>query len=147
MSRPPLPIGSWGSISTSVERTDDKGKPSAYRAKTKFRDHDGHVRVVSAFGKNKSAAERALLKKLQDRAKTSQSGELTAMHKITPLLDLWEKRFEGLIADGKRSPTTLDTYRRSLKNHIRPAIGELRIGEATTPRLDTVLAKIKTTAG
>ncbi|TDO47147.1 phage integrase family protein [Kribbella sp. VKM Ac-2527] len=147
MSRPPLPIGSWGSISTSVERTDDKDRPVAYRAKTKFRDHDGHVRVVSAFGKNKTAAERALLKKLQDRARTSQSGELTAMHKINHLLDLWEKRFEGLVADGTRSPTSLDTYRRALKNHIRPALGELRIGEATTPRIDTALTKIKNKAG
>ncbi|WP_327633063.1 hypothetical protein OHB24_23950 [Kribbella sp. NBC_00482] len=104
MSRPPLPIGTWGSISTIVERTDDKGKPVAYRAKTKFRDHDGHVRVVSAFGKTKTAAERSLLKKLQDRSRTSQSGELTAMHKVSHLLDLWEKRFEGPVADGTRSP-------------------------------------------
>ena len=68
------------------------------------------------------------------------------MHKIDHLLDLWEKRFEGLVADGKRSPTSLDTYRRAIRNHIRPALGELRIGEATTPRIDTVLTKIKTTA-
>src|SRR4051794_13991616 len=101
MSRPPLPLGSWGSISTSVERTDDKGRPVAYRAKAKFRDHDGHVRPVSAFGKTKTAAERALLKKLQDRARTKQSGELTAMHKISHLIDLWEKKFEERIADGK----------------------------------------------
>ncbi len=147
MSRPPLPIGSWGSISTSVEKTDDKASLSPTAPKTKFRDHDGHVRVVSAFGKTKTAAERALLTKLQDRAKTSQSGELTAMHKISHLLDLWEKRFEGLVADGTRSPTSLDTYRRAIKNHIRPALGELRIGEATTPRIDTVLSKIKNTAG
>lgn len=33
MSRQPLPIGTWGSISTCVERTDDKGKPDV--------DHDG----------------------------------------------------------------------------------------------------------
>ena len=57
------------------------------------------------------------------------------------------EEFEGLIADDKRSPTSLDTYRRSLKNHIRPALGELRIGEATPPRIDTALTKIKTTAG
>jgi hypothetical protein len=102
---------------------------------------------VTAVGRSKTAAEQALLKKLQDRAKTSRSGELTAMHKINHLLDLWDQRFEALIADGKRSPTSLDTYRRALKNHVRPALGELRIGEATTPRIDTVLAKIKTTAG
>ncbi|MEU4291872.1 helix-turn-helix domain-containing protein [Kribbella sp. NPDC026596] len=147
MSRSPLPIGTWGSISTSVERTDDKGKPVAYRSKAKFRDHDGHVRVVSAFGKTKTAAERALQTRLQDRAKTTQSGDLTTMHKINHLLDLWEQRFERLVADGKRSPTSLDTYRRAIKNHVRPALGEYRIGEATTPRIDTVIAKIKTTAG
>jgi hypothetical protein len=105
------------------------------------------VRPVTAHGKNKTAAERALLKKLQNRAKASQSGELTAMHRITHLLDLWETRFEGLVADGKRSPTSLDTYRRAIKNHIRPALGELRIGVATTPRIDTVITKIKTAAG
>jgi len=51
------------------------------------------------------------------------------------------------VADGTRSPTSLDTYRRALKNHIRPALGELHISEATTPRLDTVLTKIKDQAG
>ena len=115
MSRPPLPIGTWGSISTRVEKADAKGKPVRYLSKANFRDHDGHVRDVTAFGKTKTAAERALLKKLQDRARTNQSGQLTAMPKINHLLDLWKKRFEGLVADGKRSPTSLDTYRRALK--------------------------------
>ncbi|WP_328522632.1 helix-turn-helix domain-containing protein [Kribbella sp. NBC_00359] len=147
MSRPPLPIGTWGSISTKVIKTDKNGKPVKHQSQTKFRDHDGRVRQVSAVGTSKTGAENALKKKLQDRARTNQSGELTAMHKINHLLDLWEKRFEGLVSDGTRSPTSLDTYRRALKNHIRPAIGELRIGEATTPRLDTVLSKIKNTAG
>jgi hypothetical protein len=59
---------------------------------------------VSAFGKTKTAAERALLKKLQDRARTNQSGDLTAMHKINYLLDLWETKFEEMVADGTRSP-------------------------------------------
>jgi hypothetical protein len=76
----------------------------------------------------------------------NQSGELTALHKLNRLFDLWEQRFEALIADGKRSPTSLDTYRGALKNHVRPALGELRIGEAT-PRIETALAEIKTTAG
>ncbi|MFI6833640.1 helix-turn-helix domain-containing protein [Kribbella sp. NPDC050241] len=147
MPRAPLPIGTWGAISTWVVQTDDKGKAVKHKSQARFRDHDGRLRPVSAYEKTKTAAERALLTKLQDRAKTNQSGELTSMHKINHLLDLWEKRFEGLVSDGTRSPTSLDTYRRALKNHIRPALGELRIGEATTPRLDTVLAKIKTMSG
>ena len=89
MSRAPLPIGTWGSISTRVVKTDAKGKPVRYLSKANFRDHDGQVRDVTAFGKTKTAAERRLLlQKLHDRARTNQSGELTAMHKINHLLDL-----------------------------------------------------------
>jgi integrase len=69
------------------------------------------------------------------------------MHKISHLIDLWEKKFEERIADGKRSPTSLDTSRRAIKNHIRPALAELRIGEATTQRIDTAITKIKDRAG
>jgi hypothetical protein len=87
-----------------------------------------------------------LLRKLQDRAKTGQSGELTAMHKINHLLDLWEEKFQEQIADGTRSPTSLDTYQPVIKNHVRLALGELRIGEANTPRVDTVISKIKKNA-
>ncbi|GAA0943424.1 hypothetical protein GCM10009554_36640 [Kribbella koreensis] len=147
MARPPLPIGTWGRISTKVMKTDTKGKPVSVRAKTNFRDHDGQVRDVTAYAKTATAAERALLKKLQDRAKTGQGGELTAMHKINHLIDLWITKFGQQIADGTRSPTSLDTYLRAIKNHVRPALGELRIGEATTPRIDTVISKIKKNAG
>jgi hypothetical protein len=145
MPRPPFPIGSWGRISTSIRQTDENGKPVSVRAKANFRDHDGQLRDVTAYGKTATAAERALLKRLQDRAKTGQSGELTAMHKIPHLLDLWEQKFEEQIADGKRSPTSLDTYRRAID--VRPALGEIRIGEANTPRIDKVISTIKKTAG
>ncbi|GAA3114294.1 hypothetical protein GCM10010530_41090 [Kribbella aluminosa] len=50
------------------------------------------------------ARARAVRWDLQDRAKTNQSGELTALHKINHPPDLWEKRFESQIADPKRSP-------------------------------------------
>jgi|1185.fasta_scaffold1039922_1 hypothetical protein len=44
MSRPPLPNGSWGVISTRVEKTDTRGGPITYLSKARMRDHDGHVR-------------------------------------------------------------------------------------------------------
>jgi hypothetical protein len=66
MPRPPLPIGSWGRISTSIRQTDKNGKPVSHRSSARFRDHDGQVRPVTAYGKTPTAAERALLKKLQD---------------------------------------------------------------------------------
>jgi integrase len=147
MSRAPLPIGTWGRIHARAEKRDDKGEPVSYRAQAKFRDHDGVTRPVSAFGKTKTAAERAVLKKLQDRAKTGHGGDLTAMHKINHLLDLWIEKFKEQIADGSRSPTSLDTYLRAIRNHVRPALGELRIGEVNTPRVDTVISKIKKNTG
>jgi hypothetical protein len=147
MPRPPLPIGSWGKISTKVTKTDAKGKAIGHMAKANFRDHDGQVRDVRAAGRTASAAEQALLAKLRDRSKVSQAGALTAMHKVSHLIDLWEKKFEERIADGSRSPTSLDTYRRAIKNHIRPAFAELRIGEATTQRIDTAITKIKHRSG
>ena len=69
------------------------------------------------------------------------------MHKIDHLLDLWEAKFKEQIADGTRSPTSLETYQRAIKNHVRPALGQVRIGEANTPRVDTVIAQIKKNAG
>ena len=88
-----------------------------------------------------------MLKKLQDRAKTGHGSELTAMHKISHLLDLWVEKFKEQIADGSRSPTSLETYLRAVRNHVRPALGELRIGEVNTPRVDTVISKIKKNTG
>ncbi|MER7243183.1 hypothetical protein [Kribbella sp. NPDC000426] len=147
MPRTPLPIGTWGEISTRPLKTTKNHKPAKHLAHARFRDHDGKVRAVTATGTTKTAARTALCLKLQNRARTNHSGELTAAHKVNDLLDLWERRFENLVADGTRSPTSLATYRRALKNHVRPAIGELHIGEATTQRLDTVLTTIKNHAG
>jgi hypothetical protein len=87
MARPPIPLGSWGEISRWPVATDAKGKPTKYKAQARFRDADGHLRPVSAYGKTRTAAERALLKKLQDRARTGHSDGLTAMHKIGVLID------------------------------------------------------------
>jgi hypothetical protein len=37
----------------------------------------------------------------------------------------------------------VDTYRRQLKNHVLPAMGEVRLGECTTPLVDKVIGAIK----
>jgi hypothetical protein len=97
MPRTPLPIGTWGEISTRTMKpnmTKKNGKPVKHLAHARFRDHDGKVRAVTATGTTNTAARTALLLKLQNRAKTNRSAELTAAHKVNQLLDLWERRFE-----------------------------------------------------
>jgi site-specific recombinase XerC len=56
-------------------------------------------------------------------------------------------KFKGLVDEGQRSPTSLDTYRRHLRNHVLPALGEVRLGEAGTPLIDRVVSAIKRSAG
>jgi hypothetical protein len=69
------PLGSWGEISTWITKTDARGKPIKHKSQAKFRDHDGHVRQVSAYGKNKNATERSLLTKLQPAVSEGNIGE------------------------------------------------------------------------
>ena len=76
MPRTPLPIGTWGEISTRTMKTTKKGKPVMHLAHARFRDQDGRVRAVTATGTTKTAARTALLTKLQNRAETNHSGEL-----------------------------------------------------------------------
>ena len=147
MSRPPLPIGTWGNISTRVEKTDAKGKPSPA-----CRRPGSATTTVTCDRSPPSARPRPPPSATYSRSSRTAPRPTSPANsprctRLPTSFDLWEKRFEGLVADGKYSPTSLDTYRRAIKNHIRPALGEFRIGEATTPRIDTVLTKIKTTAG
>jgi integrase len=140
-------LGTWGKIRTHVLKADARGKAISHRAIANYRDLDGQVRPVSAVGKTKTAAENNLREKLKRRAKTRGAGDLTALRRFRQAVVLWETKFEELVADGRRSPTSLETHRRHLKNHVLPAMGDVRLGEANTPVVDRVVAAIKRRAG
>jgi integrase len=143
MGRSPLPIGTWGKIRVYPSHYDAKGKPDTFRAMTRYRDFDGRTRTVTAYGKSKTAAENNLRTKLKERTATGRSGELTALHRFSDAADLWMEKFRAMVADGKRSPSSLETYERQLRNHVLPALGEVRLGEATTPLVDRVIGAIR----
>lgn len=143
MPRAPMPIGTWGLIRTYPVGQDLKGKPLRVRAMAKYRDYDGVVRLVEASGKSATHATQNLRTKLQNRAGAGRHGELTGLTRFSDAAELWLRKMEGLVADGRRSPGTVDTYRRQLRNHVLPALGEVRLGEATTPLIDKVVGAIK----
>jgi hypothetical protein len=65
-------------------------------------------------------------------------------------VDLSARRVTQLslkVADGRRAPSTRDTYRRKLDTHALPALGEVRLGEVTTALVDSVLQSIKASVG
>ena len=140
MGRPPLPIGTWGLIRT-YPIGDAKRK--GFRAVAKYRDFDGVTRTVQASGRSATQASQNLRRVLQDRSQAGRQGELTGMSRFADAADLWLGRVRELVEEGRRSPATVDTYERQLRNHILPAMGEVRLGEATTPLVDKVVGSIK----
>ena len=133
MARPPLPLGTWGTITTEKVRDD------SCRALTRFRDHDGNTRRVTATGPSKAAAERALRDILATR--TAPAGELiTGETRLIDLASLW---ITGLEAEGRIEQTTINEYRRVLDNLVLPSVGGLKLREATTGRLDRLLPRLR----
>jgi integrase len=143
VGRKPLPIGSWGLIRTEPIGQDEKGRPKRHRARAYYRDFDGVTRLVEASGRTATQASQNLRTKLQNRAMAGRKGDLTAMSRFSNAADLWLSKVDEMVAEGRRSPGTVDTYRRQLKNHVLPAMGEVRLGEATTPLIDKVIGAIK----
>lgn len=76
-------------------------------------------------------------------AHLSPAGTQDGMSRFSTAAELWLAKLDALVAEGRRSPGTVDTYRRQLKNHVLPALGEVRLAEATTPLVDRVISAIK----
>lgn len=87
-------------------------------------------------GCNQAAAQRALLKSLDDRLKSEREGEFTSRRTFEEAATAWLTMFQGQVSRGTRSPSTLDLYRHVVEKHVIPGVGGLRHGEVTTPRLD-----------
>ena len=64
----------------------------------------------------------------------------SGLTRFSEAADIWLARVREMVADGRRSPGTLEAYERQLVNHVNPAMGGVRLGEVTTPLVDRVLA-------
>lgn len=133
MARPPLPIGTHGTITRTML------SPGRCRARAKYRDFDGSTRLVERFGKTEAAAERALKEALRDRAKpTGTVGEITRDTTLADLAKLWlEKRESDELA-----PNTMASYRERVRDQIVPGLGKVRVGEATVGVLDRFIRAV-----
>lgn len=133
MGRPPLPLGTWGTITTA------KVRDGTYRSLARFRDHDGRTRRVTATGPSKAAAERGLREVLAQR--TPPGGDLVTAE--TRLVDLADQWITGLEAEGRIEQSTINEYRRVLDSLVLPGLGGLKLREATTGRLDRLLLRLR----
>nr|WP_112275207.1 site-specific integrase [Lentzea terrae] len=134
MARPPLDIGTYGAI--RCYQTD-----SGWRATTKYRDYDRKTRPVERWAKTKTAAERSLKKALAER-KGPSGNSLTRDSRFKEALAQWFTKFQALADAGKRSPSSVDTYRSIMDRHVLPGLGELRIHEMSVARIDAFLSAL-----
>ena len=139
--RPPLPLGAWGKIRTCVDAVDERGRPRRHRAMAQYRDFDGQTRQFESTGRTPTDAANKLRQRLKERSDKGRDGDLTAMHRFSEATVLRLEKFIVMVEDGRRSAGSLDTYRGHLDNHVLPAIGQVRLGELTTPLVDKVLGR------
>ena len=140
MARPPLPIGTYGSIRAQKVA-------GGYRAFTRFRDHDGVTRKVERNGPTEAAAKNRLREDLRDRAQLGPRDGLNGDSRFRSAADEWIASVEQLATQDLRSPNTVRLYRLNLTTHVLPALGELRLREVTVPRLDRVVQTLQLHSG
>lgn len=136
MARPPMPLGSYGTITAWEDST-------GWVAKTRYRDFDGVSRQVKRRGRSKAAAVRSLKAALVDRQTPARESEIIPDSRFSKVADLWLAEVEDAVDSGRRSPATLDIYRSVYRKHVKPALGEMRVREITTPVVDRALSVIK----
>lgn len=88
-----------------------------------------------------------LLVKLRERASARHGGTLKSTDRFSVAATLWLDQLDAKVADGRRSPATRDAYRTKLEKHVLPALGEVRLGEISTPLVDRVIQSIKSRVG
>ena len=147
MARPPLPLGTWGDIRVYPASRDEDGTPTGYRARTLYRGHDGSVREITRLGPSKVKATGRLKEALNELGSQSSQDDLRSTDRFAKALAFWYERLADLVNDGRRSPGSLDTYRRVTNKHILPAFGELRLAEISTPLVDRFLRRVKSKTG
>jgi integrase len=125
MSRPPLPLGTYGRI-----RTYRQG--DGWRARTLYRDWDGATRHVQKHGRTEAAAQRALVEALRDRHRSDSGSLITSDTRVDALAEAWWAEVER----ARLSPGTLRNYRDRLDRQVIPSLGQLRVRELTTGTID-----------
>jgi integrase len=135
VGRPPLPLGTYGKVLFIAQ-------PSGQvKARAKFRDFDGRVRLVSKVGPSRAAAERALKADLTNRQAPGGVGAITAATRMATLAEAW------IEADHGWSTGTQRTYRSVVNKQVKPAFGQLCIREVTPGVVSRALSAIAKSSG
>ncbi|TFD80302.1 site-specific integrase [Cryobacterium sp. Sr8] len=136
MSRPRNPVGTHGVVNVQ------EVTPGKWRARTLYRFQDGKRRQVERFSVSSAKASHALKVALT----AIEAPSHLAITKRTKLADLADAYLQ-LKVDTGRAPRTVSTYRHNADTIIKPGIGQLTVGEATTMRLQRFITETSSKHG
>ena len=128
----PLGLGETGDVSYQL-------KNGRTMALLYYRDYSGRRYRVTRMGDSRAAARRAVLKAVERQLALGRDAELTPRSTLADGAKGWLAMFEAQVARGSRSASTLDAYRDAVEKQVVPGVGQLRLGEVTTARLDRFL--------
>lgn len=134
MARPPLPVGTAGSVSVT------EVGPKRFRARCRFRDHAGRVHHIERTGASRTAARTALTEEIRSR----QGLRVTAIkphHRVDVVIALYAETVTRRVATGEIAATTGDRYRHAL-TYLTPRIGALRVSEVGIGALEHAFAEL-----
>ncbi|MDF1602201.1 site-specific integrase [Nocardioides sp. YIM 152315] len=137
MGRPRTDIGTFGDFSYLPT---PNGK---VKARVRFRDEDGRLRLVQATGGTRKSAERALKQKLSRRDNyAAGSLDLTRDSPFGVLVDVW---LDDLDVTGKLAPSTRSLYERNMRQLVLPAFEHYALREITVRKVDQFIKTLATT--
>jgi integrase len=134
MARPPMPVGTFGMIGCVQLPT------GRWRAKVKFREYSGQIKVVSRVGASRSTAERALRAHLRELTVADHTGPDT---RLTAFAGLWL----ATVQESALSTGTKQTYEQALRTYVLPALGALQLREIGVPAIDRAIGAIGRRSG
>jgi integrase len=114
-----------------------------WEARCRYRDAAGHMHRPKRTGETRGKAEAALKAALTAWVVEDTAGHITRDTLMRDVGDLWLAEFEDKVGRGVRSRGTLRDYKGYLKNHVVPAVGELRCHEVKPITIDKLLKKIR----
>jgi hypothetical protein len=134
MPRQRLTIGTFGDITTR------KLPSGRFAARTRYRDWDGHARLVQASGATAKAAERALKAKIADRDLFQPAD--TTLSPDSLFSDLVVYWLEDIDLEARISRTTRNLDERNMRTLVSPAFDQLALREIGVARCDKFIKQL-----
>lgn len=137
MARPRLAVGTAGAIQIVPLVADAAGrwvpappgaKPARWRARTRFRDDDGVVRVIERLAPTRGKADTAIRQAIRDRQAPRVGDQLSASMTVRDAGAVW---LAQVARDDRLAPRTRVQYRRTWDRYVAPSsLADVTLTEA-----------------